>query len=243
MSKKVNVSMSVRPDHASSEVIATWNMNKHEKGSVVWDTTTGHNKFWDGTEWQSLLTEDEIQDSVKEDIQGYYAVISKAYSGDAAVRAENPVVELIEDTWTRLEIEILAEADETPDAQKAIGIFNSGANRFSMAGLDDGSNIVMRTLVRLRPDVDEGSASIRLNFTTNPTTQAGGLSNFVIESQLFNMTQGADIDYQDESVITAFVGNTLSGVDIANAGSFTVEINSTVDTDLEVLAFTLYINK
>ena len=57
------------------------------------------------------------------------------------------------------------------------------------------------------------------------------------------MTQGADRDYQDESIITAFVGTTLDGVDIANAGSFTMELFSTVDTDLEVLAFTLYINK
>ena len=236
----INTSYEVRPD-----VVVTSDLDIIEKedGRVVFDDTDNRNKYWDGSQWISILSEDDLQDSVKEDIQGYYAVISKAYSADAAVRAENPIVEVLEDTWTQLNIEVLAEGDETPDAQKAIGIFNSATNTFSMAGLDDGSNIVMRTLVRLRPDVDEGSASIRLNFTTNPTTQSGGLTNFVIESQLFNMTQGADIDYQDESIITAFIGTTLDGVDIANAGSFVMEVNSTVDTDLEVLAFTLYINK
>ena len=182
-------------------------------------------------------------ESVKEDIQGYYTVISKWYSADAAVRAENPVTEVIEDTWTKLEITPLAELDESPDAQKALGIFDAADNRFSLGGLDSGSNIIMRTLVRLRPDVDEGTASLRLNFTTNTATQAGGLTNFTIESQLFNMTQGADVDYQDESIITAFVGTTLDGIDIASAGSFTMEIFSTVDTEVEVLAFTLYINK
>ena len=186
---------------------------------------------------------DEIAEATKEDIQGYYSVISNYYAADQATRDLNPVVELVEDVWTKLEITTLVEFDETPDSQKEIGIFNSADNRFSLAGLDAGSNIVMRTLVRLRPDVDEGAASLRIKFQTNEPTAATGFNEFVIESQLFNMTQGADVDYQDESIITAFVGSTLSGETLANAGSFVLEINSTVDTELEVLAFTLYINK
>ena len=219
---EINTSYEVRPD-----VVITSDLEIIEKedGRIVFDDTDNRNKYWDGSKWIAILAEDEIQDSVKEDIQGYYTIISKSYSDDAAVRAENPIVEVLEDTWTKLEITALAELDESPDAQKALGIFDSADNRFSLGGLDAGSNIVMRTLVRLKPDVDEGSASLRLSFTTNPTTQ------------------GADIDYQDESIVTAFVGPTLSGIDIANAGSFIMEINSTVDTDLEVLAFTLYINK
>ena len=51
MSKKVNVNMSVRPDHAPSDIIATWNMNKHEKGSMVWDTTEEVLKMWNGSTW------------------------------------------------------------------------------------------------------------------------------------------------------------------------------------------------
>ena len=187
-------------------------------------------------------TEAEMSDSVKEDIQGYYSVISNYYSGDAAVQATNPVVELQEDVWTKLEIQPLAEFDETPDSQRTLGIFNSTDNSFSLAGLDAGSHIVMRTLVRLRPDIDEGSASIRLNFQTNAATQSS-LPSFNIESQLLDMSQGADVDYQDESIITAFVGTTLEGTTLADAGSFTIEVNSSVDTELEVLAFTLYINK
>ena len=237
---EVNTSYEVRPD-----VVVTSDLEIIEKedGRIIFDDTDNRNKYWDGEKWISILAEDDIQDSVKEDIQGYYTVVSKWYSADEAVRAENPVTEVLEDTWTKLEITALAELDESPDAQKALGIFDAADNRFSLGGLDSGSNIIMRTLIRLRPDVDEGSASIRLNFTTNPTTQAGGLTNFTIESQLFNMTQGADIDYQDESIITAFIGTTLDGIDIASAGSFTIEVKSTVDTDLEVLAFTLYINK
>lgn len=51
MSKKVNVMMSVRPDHAPSDIIATWNMNKHEKGAMVWDTTEEVLKMWNGSTW------------------------------------------------------------------------------------------------------------------------------------------------------------------------------------------------
>jgi len=227
-------SSSSRPDEATTEGLD--NLNP-EVGEFVFDTTEGINKYWTGAEWISILSEEEIQNSVKEDIQGYYAVISNYYSSDAAVRASNPVVELLEDTWTKLEITPLLELDETPDAQKQIGIFDSTTNTFSLAGLDAGSNMVMRTLIRLRPDTDEGAASLRLSFAPN----AG--SPFAIESQLFNMTQGADVDYQDESIITAFAGSNLAGATKELAGSFTVEVKSTVDTDLEVLAFTLYINK
>ena len=186
---------------------------------------------------QPNRTDDEIQESVKEDIQGYIAVISDYYSADAAVRASNPIIEVVEDVWTQLEIQPLVTLDETPDVQKQIGIFDAATNRFSLAGMDSGSNMIMRTLIRLNPDVDEGAASLRLNFTTNTG------DSFPIESQLFNMTQGADKDYQDESIITAFAGSNLAGLTKETAGSFIVEVNSSVDTDLEVLAFTLYINK
>jgi len=232
-----SASYSVRPDQSTSEEIASWNMEGHEKGALVWNTTTSQNQFWDGEKWIPILSEEELQDSVKEDIQGYYAVISNYYSADAAVKAGNPVVEVIEDVWTKLEVQPLVELDESPDSTKSIGIFNSTTNTFTLAGLDAGSNIIMRTLVRLRPDVDGGAASLRLNFTPNVGPQ------FQIESQLFNMTKGADVDYQDESIITAFAGSNLAGNTIAEAGSFIVEVNSTVDTDVEVLAFTLYINK
>ena len=186
---------------------------------------------------QPNRTDDEIQESVKEDIQGYIAVISDYYSSDAAVRAGNPIIEVVEDTWTQLQIQPLLLLDETPDVQKQIGIFDAATNSFSLAGMDSGSNMIMRTLIRLNPDVDEGAASLRLNFTTNTG------DSFPIESQLFNMTQGADKDYQDESIITAFAGSNLAGLTKETAGSFIVEVNSSVDTDLEVLAFTLYINK
>ena len=232
-------SSDARPDEVTAEELLNLNPNV---GELVFDKSENVNKYWSGTQWISILSEEDIQDSVKEDIQGYYAIVSKSYSSDAAVRAENPVVEVLADTWTKLEIDILDSADETPDAQKEIGIFDAADNRFSMAGLDDGSNILMRAVVRLRPDVDEGSASLRLSFTTNTATQPF-LTGFPIETQLFNMTQGADIDYSDEAIVTAFIGPTLSGSTIADSGSFILEINSTVDTDLEVLAFTLYINK
>lgn len=186
---------------------------------------------------KTALGIDDIETSVQEEIQGYFAVISNYYSGDAAVAASNPVIELVEDVWTKCAITPLLTLDETPNDMKAIGIFDAATNSFSLAGLDAGSSIIMRTLIRLRPDVDEGAAALRLNFTTN----AG--ANFNIESQLFNMTQGADKDYQDESIITAFAGSNLAGLTKETAGSFVVEVNSSVDTDLEVLAFTLYINK
>ena len=236
--KKVNVNMSVRPDHASSEVIATWNMNKHEKGSIVWDTTLNKSKYWNGTEWVADSTPEEVNERVKDSIQGYVGVITDYYKFDGS----NSTQQLLANEWTKLETSENVIFNHPLTSQEGIDLWNSSTDTYSLAGLDDGSFASIRVLCRVNPEVDESSASIRLNFQTNAATQAE-LPSFQVESQLFNMTQGADIWYSDEENISFFVANSLSGSTIAEAGSVTIEIKSSVDAQVEVLAYTLYMNK
>ena len=56
MSTITNVVLTVRPDHANSEVIASWDMQSHEKGCIVWDTTLEADMMWIGTDWVTVLT-------------------------------------------------------------------------------------------------------------------------------------------------------------------------------------------
>ena len=56
MSTITNVVLSVRPDHASSELMATWDMQSHEKGCIVWDTTLEADMMWIGNDWVTVVT-------------------------------------------------------------------------------------------------------------------------------------------------------------------------------------------
>ena len=49
-----DVTFNVRPDHATTVVINSWNMELHELGCIVWDKTLGKNVEWNGTSWSPL---------------------------------------------------------------------------------------------------------------------------------------------------------------------------------------------
>ena len=185
-------------------------------------------------------------------IQGFYGIVTNFYNP----AEENEVVQIEEDVWTDVEPQVYLEFDERPDSMKVgspegmllsshheHGHETHGANHFSLAGLDVGSFVTVRVLCRVTPEVDESQADVRLHFLTNHEAQESGLSEFFIEKQGVVMTQGAENTYSDEILISFFVGDTLNGDTLDHAGSFHVQLKSSVDADLEVLGITLYINK
>ena len=180
----------------------------------------------------------DTTEDVKDAIQGYVGVITDYYKFDGS----NTTQDLVAGEWTKLESSENVIFDYKMEGQEGLELWNSTTDTFHLAGLDEGSFASIRILCRMNPEVDESSATIRLNFQTNAATQAS-LPSFQVESQLFNMTQGADVWYSDEENISFFVADSLSGNTIAEAGSVTMEIKSSVDAQVEVLAYTLYMNK
>lgn len=174
--------------------------------------------------------------NVRDNLQGYFGVITDGFNPAVT----NTSQELVANTWTDIEMSEYILSDASLDVQKTIGIYDSATHEFSCAGLDTGSYAYVRILVKLNPEVDESTSSVRLNFTTNSATQATGLVNFQIESKLIEMSQGANLDYSDEEIISFFVGDTLVGDTVEDAGKFNIQINSSVEANLEVLGVTLY---
>ena len=183
--------------------------------------------------------------------QGFIAYITNYYNFDGS----NPIQQLEADTFTDLEPTIAQIFDERTEAMKSgspdgyllasheeHGHSSHGANHFSLAGLENGSFCTVRILYNLTPEIDESSSQVRLHFSTNTSAQATGLTEFTIESQSLIMSQGANQSYSDENLVSFFVGDTLSGLTEADAGSFHISIKSTVEADLEVLGVTLYAN-
>ena len=54
----------------------------------------------------------------------------------------------------------------------------TGQTEFSLAGLDEGSTVIVRIASQFNPDDDNTNLDFALNFTTNPTTQGYGTTKF-----------------------------------------------------------------
>lgn len=195
---------------------------------------------------------DTLSQEVQDKVQGYIGYVTDFYNPNSI----NPSQEVEADTWTNLEPALYILEDHRPDTMKEVatdgylmqshqehGHESHGANHFTLAGLESGSFGFVRILFNLTPEVDESSAQVRLHFNTNSATSASGLTEFTTEAQALVMTQGAELSYSDEQLITFFVGDTLGGLDLETAGSFHIQVKSSVEAQLEVQGVTFYINR
>ena len=116
----------------------------------------------------------------------------------------------------------------------------TGQTQFSLAGLDDGSTVIVRIASQLNPDIDNTNLDFKLEFTTNPTTQGYGTTNFSItREQALICNEGADQNYISETLINFYVGSSLSGPTKATAGSFNVQARASDEGDFEMMALTI----
>ena len=116
----------------------------------------------------------------------------------------------------------------------------TGQTQFSLAGLDDGSTVIVRIASQFNPDIDNTNLDFKLEFTTNPTTQGYGTTNFSItREQALICNEGADQNYISETLINFYVGSSLSGMTTATAGSFNITARASDEGDLEMMALTV----
>jgi hypothetical protein len=116
----------------------------------------------------------------------------------------------------------------------------TGQTEFSLAGLDDGATVIVRIAAQFNPDIDNTNLDFSLNFTTNPTTQGFGVTNFSItREQALICNEGADQPYISETLINFYVGSSLSGMTTATAGTFNISARASDEGDLEMMALTV----
>tara|TARA_R110002126_G_scaffold207813_3_gene354776 strand:+ start:515 stop:1243 length:729 start_codon:yes stop_codon:yes gene_type:complete len=207
----------------------------------------------------SLIETDQIDYThAANEVQGYYGLVSNYYDPSAT----NVVQSLVADTWTKIVLDsfeairndlvpLRCRAAAQPDGTTygdGNGVYDIGEGRFSCAGLNPGSSVVVRVLHLATPDVDESSLSLRLRFDGNANGVATipdtglGAGTFVTTTNALEMSQGAAVVYPNEELISFFVGDTLDGTSWDTAGSFTVEAKSTEDLDFEALSLTFFVS-
>ncbi|MCP4444897.1 MAG: hypothetical protein GY811_06060 [Myxococcales bacterium] len=183
-----------------------------------------------------------------EDVQGYYGVLTDYYfDGDAT---ETQIDENNVGDWVDVLFDINPQGtfDNRPtEMQEAnpAGIVGDGSAgspiMLSLEGLDTHSSANFRASMTFEPDTDESILETRLLFARHTGTTPS--SNFSIEEVTLNMTQGADIVYPAEPMLSFFVGDTIDTNGPGDAGKCCFQIRSSVEGTASLRALTWYIQK
>ena len=136
--------------------------------------------------------------------------------------------------------QVMLDANNNDPWVSAGATIGTGHTEFSLAGLDDGSTVIVRIASQFNPDIDNTNLDFKLEFTTNPTTQGYGTTNFSItREQALICNEGADQNYISETLINFYVGSSLSGLTTQTAGSFNIQARASDEGDFEMMALTI----
>lgn len=179
--------------------------------------------------------------------QGYYRYTTDYYTTGTANTSQT----LPADTFVLVQPQVRTNRTKFMP-QKMLDVNNSdpwvgtgatigtGQTTFSLAGLDAGSTVIVRIAAQFDPDVDNTNLDFKLEFTTNPTTQGFGVTNFsVTREQALICNEGADQPYISETLINFYVGNSLSGLTTADAGKFSLHARASDEGEFEMMALTI----
>ncbi len=179
--------------------------------------------------------------------QGYYGLLSNFYfTGGVATETEIG----LEDTNTWVDVNITTDAlglfDNRPSTMKAaqaVGHTGAGTQAdpviFDLEGLDIHAHANFRASMTFEPDVDESQLETRLLFTRHSGTTPS--EDFSIEEVSLNMTQGADVEYSVEPMLSFFVGDTIDTNGVGDAGRCRFQVKASVEGTIRMRALTWYI--
>ena len=179
--------------------------------------------------------------------QGYYGLLSNFYfTGGVATETEIQ----LEDTNTWIDVNITTDAlglfDKRPSTMKAANAAgHTGAGTqadpiiFDLEGLDLHAHANFRASMTFEPDVDESQLETRLLFNRHSGTTPS--DDFAIEEVSLNMTQGADVEYAIEPMLSFFVGDTIDTNGVGDAGKCRFQVKASVEGTVRMRALTWYI--
>ena len=244
-------SSSSRPDEVTTEQLASLTP---ELGEFVFDRTLSHNKYWNGTSWIPVIPIDEVEQLVKEDIQGYIGLLSGVYFGDANGTASDIVIEDV-DVWQDVIMTIQAPVsgvhaggvsdERITDMELANtqGYEGTGADgspiKFLLEGLVQQSSATLRTSLTFVPDEDGGRLDSRIFLERH--SGASPSEDFPINAAGLAMESGADEEYPHLVNVQFFVGDTINTNGAGDAGKIRFQIKSDVTGTIYMNEMALFI--
>jgi hypothetical protein len=244
-------SSSSRPDEVTTEQLASLTP---ELGEFVFDRTLSHNKYWNGTSWIPVIPIDEVEQLVKEDIQGYIGLLSGVYFGDANGTASEIAIEDV-DVWQDVIMTIQAPVsgvhaggvsdERITDMELANtqGYEGTGADgspiKFLLEGLVQQSSATLRTSLTFVPDEDGGRLDSRIFLERH--SGASPSDDFPINAAGLAMESGADEEYPHLVNVQFFVGDTINTNGAGDAGKIRFQIKSDVTGTIYMNEMALFI--
>lgn len=180
-------------------------------------------------------------------VQGYYGLLTNFYFTGATPTVTEIETEQV-DQWIDINFTTDGQGlfDYRPDAMKlanAVGHTGAGTQAdpivFSLEGLSIRAHANFRASLTFEPDVDESQLETRLIFNRHSGTVPN--DQFPIADVSLIMSQGADIEYDAEPMLSFFVGDTIDTNAPGDAGSCTFQVRSSVEGTLRMRALTWYI--
>jgi len=236
-------SSDVRPDEVTTDELVNLNPNV---GELVFDKTTNENKYWNGSEWISILSSDSINESTNLYSQGYIGILSPFYFDGVATSSEIVIEDV--DVWKDviMTIDVNGVSDQRPEDMRIAqsqGYEGTGALNdpivFLLEGLVEKSFATLRTSLSFTPDEDGGRLDSRLFLERH--TGAG--DDFTINAAGLAMESGADEEYPHLISTQFFVGDTIDTNGIGDAGKVRFQIKSDVTGTISMNEMALFIQK
>ena len=190
---------------------------------------------------------DALSSLVADDIQGYYGLLTNFYFVGSTPTATEITTETV-DQWIDInfDVDALGTFDYRPSAMQAanaVGHTGSGTVAdpivFLIEGLTTRAACNFRASLTFEPDIDEAQLETRLIFDRHTGTTPN--DQFPIADVSLSMTQGADIEYDAEPMLSFFVGDTIDTNGVGDAGKCKFQIRSSVEGTLRMRALTWYI--
>ena len=186
----------------------------------------------------------DVLEGGKRNSQGYFALLTNFYfTGGVATETEIAV----EDVDTFIDVNFTTDAlgvfDFRPAQMKAVVAdpFDDATDFFTLEGLTQESSVQFRASMSFEPDEDEGQLDARLLFERHSGTTPA--TDFSIESVALTMSQGADIDYPTEPLLSFFVGDTIDTNAAGDAGKCKFQVKASVPGTVRMRALTWYISQ
>ena len=189
---------------------------------------------------------DQVTNSIKEDLQGYYAILSPYYFDGEATSTAVTVEQI--DTWLDIEMtpDVNGITDFRPDSMKdaqAVGHAGTGANGspivFLLEGLTLSSSCNFRASLSFTPDEDGGRLDSRMYVERH--SSAVPSDDFFLEASGVAMESGADETYANYVNIQFFVGDTINTNGPGDAGKIRFQIKSDVPGIISMNELALFI--
>ena len=186
----------------------------------------------------------EILEKGKQNSQGYFAVLTNFYfTGGVATETEITDEEIDTFVDINFDVDALGLFDYRPLQMQAAdpAPYDNSTGIFNLEGLTLESSCQFRASMSFEPDEDEGQLEARLLFNRHTGTTPS--DDFSIESVALTMSQGADIEYPAEPLLSFFVGDTIDTNGVGDAGKCRFQVKSSVPGTIRMRALTWYISQ